>query len=168
MMCAAKAITNGYFPFGAVMIGARMAEVFEADKTAMGSIGHGYTYSGHPVGAAAAIACLAETVKHDLAANAAARGVELLDGLKSLQTRYPVIGDVRGKGLMCALELVSSREEKTPAGKDTVAQVYKGAYNAGVMIRTSGNNIILSPTLIITRSDVARIIDALEAGLKSV
>ncbi len=167
MMCTAKAITNGYFPFGAVMIGSRIADAFEADRTAMGSIGHGYTYSGHPVGAAAALACLTETIKQDLPTNAAARGVELLDGLNDLQARHPIIGDVRGKGLMCALELVANRDDKTPAGKDVVGKVYKGAYDAGVMIRTSGNNIILSPTLIISKADVARILDALDAGLKS-
>jgi adenosylmethionine-8-amino-7-oxononanoate aminotransferase len=68
---------------------------------------------------------------------------------------------------MCALELVSNRDDKAPAAKDKVAQVYKGAYEAGVMIRTSGNNIILSPTLIISKQDVSRILEGLEAGLKS-
>jgi len=56
MMCTAKAITNGYFPFGAVMLGERMIDAFEGTPSA--KIGHGYTYSGHPVGAAAALACL--------------------------------------------------------------------------------------------------------------
>ena len=56
-MCTAKAITNGYFPFGAVMIAEGVAEVFEGDETGRAAIGHGYTYSGHPVGAAAALAC---------------------------------------------------------------------------------------------------------------
>lgn len=93
--------------------------------------------------------------------------MELLDGLNDLQARHPIIGDVRGKGLMCALELVANRDDKTPAGKDAVGKVYKGAYEAGVMIRTSGNNIILSPTLIISKSDVARILEALDAGLTS-
>jgi len=149
------------------MIGEKVTEVFENDRTAMGSIGHGYTYSGHPVGAAAAIVCLAETVKQDLATNAAERGIELLAGLETLKARYPLVGDVRGKGLMCALELVANRDDKAPAAKDKVAQVYKGAYEAGVMIRTSGNNIILSPTLIISKQDVSRILEGLEAGLKS-
>jgi adenosylmethionine-8-amino-7-oxononanoate aminotransferase len=78
LMSTAKAITNGYFPFGAVMISEKVAEAFEADRTGFGNIGHGYTYSGHPVGAAAALAALAETRRLNVAANAAARGVELL------------------------------------------------------------------------------------------
>lgn len=87
LMSTAKAITNGYFPFGAVMISEKVAEAFEADKTGFGNIGHGYTYSGHPVGAAAALATLAETRRLNVASNAAARGVELLAGLTELAAR---------------------------------------------------------------------------------
>ena len=61
MMTTAKAITNGYFPFGAVMISDKVANAFESNKDSFGAIGHGYTYSGHPVGAAAALATLKET-----------------------------------------------------------------------------------------------------------
>lgn len=165
LMSTAKAITNGYFPFGAVMISEKVAEAFEADKTGFGNIGHGYTYSGHPVGAAAALAALAETKRLNVAANAAARGVELLAGLKELETRHELIGDVRGKGLMCALELVSDRGKKTTAAKDAVQKVQDVAYETGVMVRTSGANVIMSPPLVITSNDVARIVSALDAGL---
>jgi adenosylmethionine-8-amino-7-oxononanoate aminotransferase len=103
LMCTAKAITNGYFPFGAVMISDAMAEVFEAD-TSGAAIGSGYTYSGHPVGAAAAIACLQETERLNVKDNAAARGRQLFEGLHALQDKHAMIGDVRGgHGLMCAL-----------------------------------------------------------------
>lgn len=165
MMCTAKAITNGYFPFGAVMIGSRVVEAFESNKNSFGSIGHGYTYSGHPVGAAAALATLKETRRLDVAANAAARGAELMAGLETLKERHALVGDVRGKGLMCALELVADRTTKQAAAKDIVAEAYEGAYEAGVMVRTSGANIILSPPLVITASDVQRILSALDTGL---
>ena len=165
LMSTAKAITNGYFPFGAVMIGEKVAEAFEANKNSFGAIGHGYTYSGHPVGAAAALATLKETKRLDVAANAAARGAELIAGLERLKEKHALIGDVRGKGLMCALELVSDRKTRTAAGKDVVAAAYEGAYEAGVMIRTSGANIILSPPLVVTAGDVERILSALDHGL---
>ncbi len=167
LMSTAKAITNGYFPFGAVLINDKLVAAFESDKTGKASIGHGYTYSGHPVGAAAALATLAETRRLNVAANAAARGDELLAGLQRLKARHELVGDVRGKGLMCALELVSDRAKKTPAGKDTVQKVFDGAYAEGVMIRTSGNAIILSPPLVITAPDVQRILHALDKGLAS-
>lgn len=165
MMSTAKAITNGYFPFGAVMISDKVAEAFESNKNSVGNIGHGYTYSGHPVGAAAALATLKETKRLDVAANAAARGEELLAGLKKLQNKHELVGDVRGKGLMCALELVSDRAKKSAASKDIVQKVHDATYEAGVMVRTSGANVIMSPPLIVTAGDVQTILTALDAGL---
>ena len=168
MMCTAKAITNGYFPFGAVMIADAVAEVFETDATAMGSIGHGYTYSAHPVGAAAALACLAETEKRAVHENAAARGAELFAGLEALKARHDVVGDVRGgAGRMCALELVGDRATKSPADKAVVARVHEATYEAGVMVRVSGTNVILSPPLVITAQDVQTILAALDTGLSA-
>ncbi len=165
LMCTAKAITNGYFPFGAVMIGEKVAEAFETNTDALGSIGHGYTYSAHPVGAAAALACLPEITRMNVAENAAARGTELLDGAKGLMAKHQLVGDVRGKGLMVAIELVSDRNKKTPASKDTVQKVFETAYQAGVMLRISGPNIILSPPLVITSDDVSKVVSAIDAGL---
>lgn len=165
LMCIAKAITNGYFPFGAVMISAAVAATFEDNSDSFGNIGHGYTYSAHPVGAAAAVAALAETVRLEVHRNAAARGAELLAGCRELYERHEIIGDVRGQGLMVCLELVTDREAKTPADKDVVAAVFEAIYAAGVMVRTSGHQLILSPPLVITATDVERIVEAVGKGL---
>ena len=163
----AKAITNAFYPFGAVMIHEKLTEAFETSKSPLASIGHGYTYSGHPVGAAAALATLSETKRLNVKDNAAARGTELLAGLETLKARHQSVGDVRGLGLMCALELVSDREKKSAPAKEAVQKVQDVAYKAGVMVRTSGPNIILSPPLIITAKDVTRIISALDEGLSA-
>ena len=169
MMCTAKAITNGYFPFGAVMIAEKIAEAFEGDTSGKGAIGSGYTYSGHPVGAAAAIACLRETERLQVKDNAAARGAQLWEGLKAIQNEHPFVGDVRGgHGLMCAVELVSDRHTKKPIDKATIGKVHRVAYESGAMLRVSGNNIILSPPLVVTEADVETILSALDAGLASV
>lgn len=165
MMCLAKAVTNGYFPFGAVMIGGPVAEAFESDATAFGAIGHGYTYSAHPVGAAAALACLPQFEALGVAANAAARGAEMLEAFEALKARHPLIGDVRGQGLMLAVELVADRASKKPADKATMAKVFEAAYAAGVMFRISGSNVIFSPPLVITAEEGARIVAALDAAL---
>lgn len=166
IMTTAKAITNGYFPFGAAMISGTVAEVFEQDTTGLASVDQGYTYSGHPVGAAAALAALSEINRLRVWENAAARGDELFAGLQKLAGKYDAIGDVRGgEGLMCALELVSDRTTKAPIAKHLPLQVQKAAYEDGVMIRVSGNNIILSPPLIITSEDVGKILSALDTGL---
>ncbi|PSJ65131.1 aminotransferase class III-fold pyridoxal phosphate-dependent enzyme [Kumtagia ephedrae] len=165
MMTIAKAITSGYFPLGATLIGGRVAEVFEADRTSFGAIGHGYTYSGHPVGCAAGLAALAETRRLDLARNAAARGEELASVLEALKVKHALVGDVRYKGLMAALELVSDRTTRKAAGKAVMTAVADAAYEAGVMLRVSGSNIILSPPLVLTPKDVRTIGEALDAGL---
>jgi putrescine---pyruvate transaminase len=165
LMCTAKAITNAYYPFGAVMINDKLTEVFETSNSPLASIGHGYTYSGHPVGAAAALATLSETKRLNLPVNAAARGLELISGLEQLKTKHELVGDVRGIGLMCAIELVSDRAKKSSPSKEAVQKVQEIAYANGVMVRTSGPNIILSPPLIITAKDVQKILSAIDAAL---
>ena len=166
MMCTAKAITNGFFPFGAVMMGHRMVDTFEGNPSAR--IGHGYTYSGHPVGAAAALACLAETRRLNVVDNAATRGTQLFEGCKDLMDKYDIIGDVRGgHGLMTAIEMVSNRATKKPVDAGTAATVQEVTYQAGAMIRVSGPNIILSPPLVLTEHDAATILSALDAGFKA-
>ncbi|AHD07821.1 aminotransferase class III-fold pyridoxal phosphate-dependent enzyme [Phaeobacter gallaeciensis] len=164
MMCTAKAITNGYFPFGAVMMGDRMIEVFEENPDA--KIGHGYTYSGHPVGAAAALACLAEMQRLNVTATAAARGTQLYEGCLALKERFDIIGDVRGGyGLMTALELVSDRQTQAPLDGRRALAVQEACYEAGALIRVSGPNVILSPPLVMSEADARGLLDALRVGL---
>lgn len=167
MMCTAKAITNGYFPFGALMLGNKMVETFDNNPDA--KIGHGYTYSGHPVGAAAALVCLAETKRLNVVENAAARGTQLYEGCVALMDKYDIVGDVRGgHGLMTAMELVSDRASKKPLDADNCAKVQEHAYQAGTMVRISGPNLILSPPLVLKAEDADVILKALDAGLASV
>lgn len=165
IMTLAKAITSGYFPVGATLVNERVAEAFEADRSGLGAIGHGYTYSGHPVGCAAGVAALAETRRLAVDGNAAARGHELGRVLEALKDKHQLLGDVRYKGLMAGLELVTDRAAKTPADKKLMAVLSDAAYAAGVMVRVSGNNVILSPPLVISAADVATIGAALDAGL---
>ena len=119
----------------------------------------------HDAFAAAALAALSEMKRLDVASNAAARGAEMLAGLQDLKARHPLVGDARGKGLMCCIELVSDRQTKAPASKDAVAKVYETAYQHGAMLRTSATNVIISPPLILSSADVQTIVSALDAGL---
>lgn len=167
MMCTAKAITNGYFPFGAVMLGDKLIELFEDNPDA--KIGHGYTYSGHPVGAAAALACLAETKRLNVIENAADRGTQLYQGCLKLMEKHDIIGDVRGGyGLMTAMEMVSDRGSKKPIDAATASTVQETAYQNGAMVRVSGPNLILSPPLVLTETDASAILNALDAGFRAV
>ncbi|MEM8750949.1 MAG: aspartate aminotransferase family protein [Pseudomonadota bacterium] len=169
LMCTAKAITNGYFPFGAVMMSQTVVDAFESDKSGAAFIGHGYTYSGHPVGAAAAIACLAETKRLDVATNAAARGTQLYDGVCKLKEKYELIGDVRGgHGLMTAIELVSDRETKAPVDKALPMALQEIIYKNGVMVRISGPNLIMSPPLVISETEIDMMLAALDVGFAAI
>jgi len=164
MMTIAKGITSGYFPVGGVLLSDKVADVFESSGPE-GSIWTGYTYSAHPVGAAAVTACLSETVRLDTKTNAAARGTQLYDGVCKLAEKYDIIGDVRGgHGLMTGIELVSDRAAKTPMDAETMKRVHQTAYEAGAMVRLGAHNILMSPPLTISEGEVNRIIAALEKG----
>ena len=164
MMTIAKGITSGYFPVGGVLVSGEMAETFEnADD--MGAIWSGVTYSAHPVGAAATVACLSETLRLDTKTNAAARGTQLYEGVKRLAERHDIIGDVRGgHGLMTGIELVSDRDAKTPMDAATMQRIHTAIYESGAMVRLGAHNILMSPPLVISEAQVDTIIAALDAG----
>jgi adenosylmethionine-8-amino-7-oxononanoate aminotransferase len=164
VMTIAKALTGGYFPMGATLMSGEISEAIEKNDNTLGLLGHGYTNSGNPVGAAAALAALEETNKLNLASNAKARGAELILGLNKLKNKHEIIGDVRGKGLMAAVEMVEDPISKKPAGKDIVAKIFQAICDEGVLLRASGNNFILSPSLIINKDHVNKIITAMDKG----
>ncbi len=164
MMTVAKGITSAYFPVGGVLLSDKVADVFET-ADASGAIWTGYTYSAHPVGAAAVVACLSETTRLDTKTNAAARGTQLFEGVQRLMEKYDIIGDVRGgHGLMTGIELVSDRSAKTPMDAATVKKVHKATYEAGAMVRIGGNNLLMSPPLIITEAEIDQVLSALDTG----
>ncbi len=169
MMTMAKGITSGYFPYGACMVSEAFADVFETGDPDIASIFHGYTYSAHPVGAAAALACIRESQRLKINENAAPRGDQLFAGLQALGEKYEIIGDVRGgHGLMAALEFVSDRDTKAPLDAATISRIFEATYANGAMVRIGGNNIFMSPPLVITEAEIQSLLDALEAGLSAV
>ncbi|MFU8865464.1 MAG: aminotransferase class III-fold pyridoxal phosphate-dependent enzyme [Rhodobacterales bacterium] len=166
MMSCAKGITSGYFPVGATLVNQKVADVFEKDTTGEGAIFHGYTYSAHPVGAAAVTACLSETLRLNTAANAGPRGTQLYEGMLKLAEKYDIIGDVRGgHGLMTGVEFVSDKAAKTPMDMATMKRIHKATYEAGTMVRLGGHNILMSPPLTITEDEVNTILSSLDKGL---
>ena len=168
LMSTAKGITSGYLPFGAAMISAPVAEVFESADSADAAIWHGYTYSAHPVCAAAAIANVGELLRLKLNENAAARGTQLYQGGRKLAEKHDIIGDVRGgHGLMTGIEIVSDRAAKTPMDATTMKRIHKAAYEAGAMVRLGAHNILMSPPLTISSDEVEVILRALDAGFSA-
>lgn len=167
MMCLAKGISSGYLPLGATVVNQRVADAFAANGDFGGVIMHGYTYAGHPVACAAALANLRIVQEEDLPARAAETGDYLLRRLLPLAERYPAVGEVRGKGLMLALDLVKDKASREPIDPqsgyaDKVAEI---ARRAGALVRPVGSKIILSPPLVLQREHADVIASALEAGL---
>ncbi len=167
LMTTAKGITSAYFPVGATLVSEAVAEVFESADEA-GSIFTGYTYSAHPVGSAAVVACLEETLRLDTKSNAKARGAQLFAGARALQEKHSIVGDVRGgHGLMLGIELVADRGNKTPLAPPAMARVQNAICDAGAMVRIGANNLMISPPLVITEAEIDQLLSAIDTGLSA-
>ncbi len=169
-MCFAKGLSSGYVPLGATVFNGRVADAIESSPEFAGAVMHGYTYAGHPVGCAAAIASLDIALKDDLPGNAGKQGAYLLESLQPFVNRHEAIGEVRGKGLMLAIDLVNdkkTRETINPMSGYAYA-VAEAARRSGAIVRPVGTKIILSPPLVIQRPELDSIIAALDAAFKEV
>jgi 4-aminobutyrate aminotransferase len=125
---------------------------------------HGNTYGGNPVCCAAALATL-DLVEREYARNAAEVGAYVMGRLRELQARHEVIGDVRGKGLMIGMELVTDRISKTPA-RDLCSAVLHRAFRNGLILLSCGASTVrLMPPLMITKHDVDEAVSLLEESL---
>lgn len=172
IVALSKGFAAGYSPLGAMVA---KSDIVDAVLDAGGFL-HGFTYAGNPLACAAGTAVLAELQRLDLITNAAAMGEVLKSELTTLMDRYPFIGDVRGKGLLLAFELVSDRETMVPLPKELNAynRLVDLAYERGLIIysrRTrggiEGDHFLVCPPLIINRPQIdeitATLIESLDA-----
>lgn len=166
----AKGVTSAYLPLGGVMVSKRVhAAIEEAppDQKFM----HAATYSGHPVCCAVGLRNVEILDKEGLVERAAAMGQRLLAGLESLR-KLPAVGDVRGLGMMCGMELVEDRETKKPA-LGLGARVAREALSRGLIIRlragsaepTVGDTICIAPPLMTPPETLDRLVDILHSAL---
>ncbi len=112
LVTVAKGLTSAYVPLSASIVSKKVYDVMEEATPLVGSFSHGYTYSGHPIGAAAANAVLDIVEREDLANQAAKKGAYLIKSLKAAFDQNPIVGEVRGVGMLAAVEFVSDRESK--------------------------------------------------------
>jgi len=170
LWCLAKGISSGYVPLGATAVSRRVAEVFDADTSGGGQVTHGYTYSAHPVAAAAALATLKILLEDDIAGHVARVSPAFQQRLRGLARRHPFVGDVRGHGLMLGIELVADPVTRAtlPKTSDLPARLARAAYRRGLMVRVSGPNVILSPPLVITEAELDFLCSTLEAAFDDV
>jgi len=170
LITAAKGVTSGYFPMSAVFISPKVWDVFEADAATVGVFGHGYTYSAHPVGAAAALAALKLIDELDVVKNVADVGPYMLNALRDRLGQHAHVGDIRGQGLMIGIELVKDRatKEQLPPANRTGRQVLKAAAQRGLITRALGDTLVFAPPLVITRGEVDELVDKFALAVEDV
>ena len=168
----AKGLTSGYVPMSASLVGDRVWDVLIEKSREFGPFGHGYTYGGHPVAAAAAMANLDILERDHLVDNAAEVGAYLQSRMRETFTDHPLVGHIRGVGLILGIEFVQDKATKRAyEGADKIApKVSQSAHERGLIARPlpGGDIIALSPPLTITKDEVDIIIDHLSAALNDV
>ena len=161
MMTVAKGITSGYIPMGGTITRKEIADAFVGSQRV--SFRHVITFGGHPVAAAAALRNIQIMEDEDLVGNSARMGAYLLDGLNELKEKHQMIGDVRGLGLMCGMELVRDRETKEtyPAEAELGSRLTAGFQANGLILRGS-DNMNVAPPLCVTAGEIDEIITIMD------
>lgn len=162
LITVAKGLTSAYVPLSAAIVGEKVYQVMEDAADRIGSFSHGYTYSGHPIGAACANAVLDIVEREDLPGNARTTGEYFQAELRKAFAQMPIVGEVRGVGLMGAVEFVADREKKTrfDAGLKVGARISAAARARGLIARAMPHGDILgfAPPLVTTRDEVDQIV----------
>ena len=164
LMSVAKGITSGYIPLSASIATRRLASVFP-DDTKEENV-HPNTYAAHPVACAAALANLQIMEKDNLVENAAAMGTRLLEGLRTAVGSSPLVGEVRGRGLLVCADLVEPDGSGRPLDKNTVAKLDRKAWDRGAIVYARGNVLRLAPPLCITSEEVDTLVDIAASSIR--
>ncbi len=173
LITIAKGLTSAYAPLSGSIVGDKMWKVLEQGTDENGPIGHGWTYSAHPIGAAAGIANLKLIDDLKLIENASDVGGYLNAQMKAALGDHPKVGDIRGEGMLCAVELVEDRDGRTqfdPARK-VVPTIVGDMLKAGVIARAmpQGDIIGFAPPFCLTREEADKVVgataEAIEASL---
>jgi putrescine aminotransferase len=165
LMTVAKGLTSGYVPMGAVLMSQKVYAII-ADGAGAAAVGHGYTYSAHPVSAAVGLEVL-RLYDDGLLDNGRKAGARLMAGLESLGD-HPLVGEVRGRGMLAAVELVTDKARKTPlpATSAPAQRIFDRAWDKGLVIRAFGNGVLgYAPPLCCTDSEIDAIVERTRATL---
>lgn len=159
LLTVAKGLTSGYVPMGALFMSEHVYQTI-AEAAGASAVGHGFTYSAHPVSAAVGLEVL-RLYEGGLLENGRKAGARLMAGLENLRD-HPLVGDVRGRGMLAAVELVVDKERKTPlpAAAEPARRIFDRAWNNGLVIRAFANGVLgYAPPLCCTDSDIDAIIE---------
>jgi adenosylmethionine-8-amino-7-oxononanoate aminotransferase len=156
LMSVAKGITSGYVPLSASIARSRLADAF-SETTTQENV-HPNTYAAHPVACAAALANLRIMEQDNLVANAEKMGTRLLEGLRGAVGKHPIVGEVRGRGLMVCVDFVEPDGSGRPLEAKRVAELDRKAWERGAIVYARGTVLRLAPPLCITPAEVDELV----------
>lgn len=164
LMTLAKGLTSAYLPLSASMVSRDIWNVLKESPT---PFGHGYTYSAHPVSAAAALANLDIFERENLVDRAASTGKFLQQRLRQELLEHPLVGEIRGVGMVAGIELVADKPTKSSFDPKQAVQVmvYKEMMRRGVLVRPIPNTVAVSPPLIFTEEETETLVGSLKESL---
>jgi 4-aminobutyrate---pyruvate transaminase len=166
MISLAKALSGGYYPISAVLISDKIYQAVADNSAKIGGFGHGFTQSGNPVGAAVALEAIRIYQERDIVGHVRRVSPRLLDGLRAF-AGHPLVGDVRGVGLIAGIELVADKASKRPFDPRhrVGARLESHALAHGLVLRALGDSIACTPPLIISEAEIDDLLARLAKAL---
>ncbi|MGZ5923375.1 MAG: aminotransferase [Rhizomicrobium sp.] len=167
-MSIAKALSSAYLPISAVLLSPELSEIIEQESGKIGTFGHGFTYSGHPVAAAVALKTIEIYQRRDLVGHVRHVAPLFQKRLKAL-AEHPLVGEAVGVGLIGAVELVADRKTKQSfeGSRQAAATLCGFAQEEGLIVRPLlGDRIAFCPPLVITEAEIGELFDRFERALK--
>jgi len=170
ILCLGKGMSGGYAPLSATVLTERVARAFWGEPSDQVQYHAGHTYGGNPVACAVGLAAIDQLLKKGIVENARERGVQMKERLRQLQTRYPVIGDIRGEGLLVGVEFVQDRDtrERFPASTNFGLRVRDAARRRGLLLRASPWMVAFAPPLTTSAQEIDEILTIFEDALAEV
>jgi len=168
VVTCSKALSSGYFPIAAVLVSEEIYAGVADNSSRHGGFGHGFTGSGHPVGSAVALETLKIIEERDLVGHVRALGPRLMSGLRALGD-HPLVGEVRGVGLIAAIELVGDKAGRTPfdPALKVGALAQDLALEEGLIVRALGDSVAVTPPLVISGDEIDELLARLSRTLNA-
>src|SRR5581483_1118329 len=168
LITAAKGVTSGYFPMSVCFVSPKVWGVIESQSAKAGLFGHGYTYSAHPVGAAAALATLKVLDEERVVAHVAELAPYLHSQMREAVGGHPLVGEIRGAGFMLGIELVQDRATRKPFPKEALVgrRLLKNLFSRGLISRALGDTLVFAPPLVIQKAEIDELVTKFKAGLE--
>ena len=166
MITMAKQLSAGYLPISALMVNERIYKGLVTESEKIGTFGHGFTYSGHPVCAAVALETLKIYEEDGILEHVRAVTPHFQERVAELG-RHPLVGEARGAGLLAAVELVADKESKEPFPPSEAVAAYAGtrALSHGLITRALGDTVNFCPPLIVSHPQIDEMFDAAKRAL---